>query len=256
MPKINFSMNWLVPVATAVWALWTWAHERNRERDEERARLTALYVNPFLSAAENLQSRIYNILELGGLRSLQKRYPDGSYADETLYLIVRYFGWMVAVERHGPYSHDPVFIRLTSTVRGAFATSSSPEQVGPFNFFHPEQKALGKLVMHTVEGEHGVELDTISYYDFKDKLEEPPLSESDSVKETLEALRSAENADSLLGRERLAEVQNHLVDVVNYVEKKEGYTVFAGGQRKKCRMSKQLRSVAGGKKDFPALSSA
>jgi hypothetical protein len=33
-----------------------------------------LYVKPLLSASEDLQSRIYNILELGGLRSLRKRW--------------------------------------------------------------------------------------------------------------------------------------------------------------------------------------
>jgi hypothetical protein len=37
-----------------------------------------------MSACEDLQSRIYNILELGGLRTLRKRYPDGAYAEEIL----------------------------------------------------------------------------------------------------------------------------------------------------------------------------
>ena len=46
--------------------------------------MLALYVNPFLSACEDLQSRIYNILEMKGLQSLRKRYPDHGYADETL----------------------------------------------------------------------------------------------------------------------------------------------------------------------------
>ena len=110
-------MRWLIPLATAGWAVWTWAADRERQRREERARISALYVNPFLSACEDLQSRIYSILELGGLRSLRERYPDGSYADETLYLIVRYFGWAVALERHGEYTQDPVVMRLGSAVR-------------------------------------------------------------------------------------------------------------------------------------------
>ena len=66
------------------------AQDREQERLKERARLAALYVNPFLSACEDLQSRIYHILALGGLRALRQRYPDGAYAAETLYLIVRY----------------------------------------------------------------------------------------------------------------------------------------------------------------------
>ena len=131
-------MRWLIPLLTGVWAVWTWAADREREREKERERMSALYVNPFLSACEDLQSRIYSLLELDGLSALRKRYPDGSYAEETLYLIVRYFAWAVAIERHGEYTQDPVVMRLGTTVRSAFSTASSEERVGPFNFFHPE----------------------------------------------------------------------------------------------------------------------
>ncbi len=252
MPKFNINMQWLVPLATAVWAVWTWAADHQRERRAERARISALYVNPFLSACEDLQSRIYSILELGGLRALRKRYPDGSYAEETLYLIVRYFGWMVAAERHGPYTQDPVVMRLDASVRRAFAGSSKAQHVGPFNFFKPEQKALGKLIMTTLEGQHGVELDTISYYEFKERLAAPPLSDSESVKETIEALRRSEDASDLGGRDRLIVVQNYLVDLLNYMEKKEGYTLFPG-ERLKCEPARGLKSPAT-TKPLPAMS--
>ena len=59
-----------------LWAVWTWSREQDQERLTERARLAALYVNSFMSACEGLQSRIYNILELGGLRTLRERHPD------------------------------------------------------------------------------------------------------------------------------------------------------------------------------------
>lgn len=226
-------MQWLIPVAMGLWAVWTWSHEHEQERRKERARMGALYVNPFLSACEDLQSRIYNILELGGLRSLRQRYPDGTYAEETLYLIARYFGWAVTVHRYGPYAQDPVVMQLTEAVRRAFATADSTHPVGSFNFFHPEQKALGKLVMHRMEGEHGVELDTISCYAFKERLAAPPLCESSSVRESLEALRTVEDIRTLSGRERLAEAQYHLVDLLGYLEGREGYRLFAG-ERKKC----------------------
>ena len=88
-------MQWLIPVAMGLWAIWSWVQEQERTRTLERARLAALYVNPFLSACEDLQSRIYHIIELGGLRILQERYPDRTYAEETFYLIARYFGWDV-----------------------------------------------------------------------------------------------------------------------------------------------------------------
>jgi hypothetical protein len=226
-------MQWLIPVVMGLWAIWTWAQERERERTMERARLAALYVNPFLSACEDLQSRIYNILELDGLHTLQKRYPDGGYAEETLYLIVRYFGWAAALHRYSPYAQDPVVTRLTEAVRDAFAVADAKFPVGPFNFFHPEQKALGKVVMSRMEGQHGIELDTISSYEFKERLTVPPLSDSQSVQQSLEALRTAADAASLPGRHRLERAQHYLVDLLRYLETKEGYSLFAG-ERKKC----------------------
>lgn len=230
---------WLVPLAMGTWAVLTWAHSREQEREKERERITALYVNPFLSACEDLQSRIYKILELGGLDVLRERYPDASYAEETLYLIVRYFGWSAAVNRYGPYTKDPVVIEHAIAVRKAFATSTTGHPVGPFNFFLPEQKALGKTIMHTMEGEYGHELDTISYYDFKACLGEAPLKESQSVQQSLESLRKASDASDIQGRERLVEAQNHVVDLLDYIEEREGFTLFQG-ERKKC---KRLRTV-------------
>jgi hypothetical protein len=237
-------MQWLIPVTMGLWAIWTWSQGRERERLTERARLAALYVNPFLSACEDLQSRIYHILELGGLRTLRKRYPDGAYAEEILYLIVRYFGWAAALTRYSPYSQDPVVTRLAEAVRDAFATTDAGFPVGPFNFFHPEQKALGKMVMSRMEGQHGIELDTISSYEFKERLASPPLADSQSVQQSLEALRSAEDMENLPGRQRLEMAQHYLVDLLHYLEGREGYSLFTG-ERKKCSTLRERRALNG-----------
>jgi len=226
-------MQWLFPTAMGLWGIWTWSQEREQERLIERARLAALYVNPTLSACEDLQSRIYHILELDGLRTLRRRYPDGSYAEEILYLIARYFAWAVVLSRYSPYAQDPVVIRLGEAVRKAFSTTSAEFPVGPFNFFRPEQKALGKIVMTRMEGQYGIEFDTISSYEFKERLATPSLSGSQSVQQSLEALRNAENADHLPGRNRLEKAQQHLIDLLQYLEDREGHSLFTG-ERKKC----------------------
>src|SRR5262244_1625401 len=226
-------MQWLISVAMGLWAVWTWAESQEQERQTRRDRLAALYVNPFRSAGEDLQSRIYSILELGGLRVLRKRYPGGAYAEETLYLIVRYFGWVATLGRYSPYSQDPVAFRLAEAVRDAFATTGPGFSVGAFNFFHPEQKALGKIVMGRTPGQHGIELDTISSYKFKERLALPALANSQAVQQTLQALRDTEHPENLPGRNRLAQAQGHLVDLLNYLEAREGYRLFMG-ERKKC----------------------
>jgi hypothetical protein len=243
----ELSMQWLIPVAMGLWAIWTWSREQEQERLIERGRLAAMYVNPFMSACEDLQSRIYNILELGGLRTLRERYPDGAYAEETLYLIVRYFGWAATLSRYSPYSQDPTVIRLSEAVRDTFATTGGGFPVGAFNFFHPEQKALGKVVMSRTRGQHGIELDTISSYKFRERLTLPALSNSPSVQQSLDALRNATNGENLPGRSRLEKAQHHLVDLLHYLEEKEGYHLFAG-ERRKCSRSKQSRARNGARR--------
>src|SRR5215475_4694425 len=243
-------MQWLISVAMGLWAVWTWSESQEQERQSRRDRLAALYVNPFVSACEDLQSRIYSILEAGGLRTLRKRYPDGAYAEETLYLIVRYFGWATALSRYSPYSQDPVVIRLAEAVRDAFATTGPGFSVGAFNFFHPEQKALGKLVMSRTAGQHGVELDTISSYKFRERLALPALTNSQAVQQSLQALRDTENAENLPGRNRLEKAQHHLVDLLNYLEAREGYRLFVG-ERRKCSGSPE-HSARNGARRPPA----
>jgi len=122
--------------------------------------------------------------------------------------------------------------RLSEAVRDAFADTGVGSPVGPFNFFHPEQRALGKLVMSRTQGQHGMELDTISTYKFKKRLALPALANSLSVQQSLQALHEAQDAGDLRGRNRLAKAQNHLVDLLNYLEAKEGFRLFTGERKK------------------------
>jgi len=218
---------------TAIWAIWKWTQQREADRRKERNKLAALYVNPFLLACEELQSRLYNILELGGLKVLRDRYPGDGHAEETLYLIAQYFGWERCVYRYGPYTWDRKVIELTEAIRAAFATSRLG--VGAFCFFRPEQRALGQIVMKRRDSEFGPEFETTSLYEFKEQLGSPPFDGMSSVGQTLAALRDASSVAALEGRHRLAEVQNHLVDLLSYMEGQEGFTLFPG-QRQKAQL--------------------
>jgi hypothetical protein len=105
-------------------------------------------------------------------------------------------------------------------------------------------------VMSRTPGQHGIELDTISSYEFRERLALPALSNSQSVQHSLQALRDAEDAENLLGRNRLAKAQHHLVDLLNYLEAREGYRLFAG-ERKKCSSSRE-HSARNGSRRPPA----
>ena len=68
------------------------------------------------------------------------------------------------------------------------------------------------------------------------------MPESVAVTQTLETLRNADNSEDIGGHERLAETQNHLVDLLNYLEAKEGYSLFVG-ERKKCGRLQQASAT-------------
>jgi hypothetical protein len=218
-------------VATAVWAVWKLTNERKADRDAENKQLFALYVYPFLRACDDLQSRLYNILELDGLTPLREREPEQlAYAEETLYLISQYFGWERCLFRYGPYTQDSTVLRLTEAIRATFSTDF--DGVGAFCFLRIYQKALGQRTVPRTEGPLGAEFETVDLFEFKKEITMLRLAGSATIKETLDALREAKTVDQLTGRWRLAEVQNYLVDLLKYIEGLHSFTLFPGKRDK------------------------
>ena len=189
-----------------------------------------LYTNPFVLATEALQSRLYNILERNGLYPLRTKQPDGSYAEDTLYLIARYFGWESCLERHGSYADNPEFRKLVEKVRTNFTTDRYGQ--GVFCIFRPQQEELGQLIMKRVPDVPEAEYETLSVSQFKEHLKSPPFNEANYLVDTLSALKVARNAEELKGRARLIDVQNCLVDLLEFIEGREAFTVFEGKRKK------------------------
>jgi hypothetical protein len=224
----------LIAAVTAWWTVKTWRDDREQQRKDERLRLAALYINPFLIACEGLQSRLYNILEMGGLVALKERDPGGDYAEDILYFIVQYFGWQEIIYR---YYYDPQIIRLLEELRDTFATDKQYGGVGPFCFFRSQQRAFGDMIMSRTEGPFGSEFVTKNYNQFLRMLKSDPFARSDSVKDTLETLRKAPDDPNGIGskaHKRLVRIQHLLADLLNYFEKKEGISYFTkkGGRQK------------------------
>jgi hypothetical protein len=215
----------LLPFLALIWGVHTWSVQQEDEVRRQREKLRALYGNPFLLACDELQSRLYNLLSdettFGVLRS---HYPGGEYAEETLYLMFQYFGWERHVFRYGPYSVDPDVIRLTSRIRETFA-SSKTFPLGAFCFFRTEQRSLGDSVIEQVSTEAGVTEETKPFFKYLGQLRHPPLSEVKSVHDSLHAIRNATSGFDIEGRDRLALVQNYLVELVNYLERQLGLTL-------------------------------
>ncbi len=237
--KLDQTLEWLklilsicAALGAAWWAVHTWKVAQAEDRERERDRLAALYVTPFILASEQLQSRVFNILDHDGLVALRRNYPDDGAAADTLFLIAQYFGWERVVYRYGPYTHDKELIRLTQAIRASLATDRIP--CGAFCFFRTEQQALGEMVMHRSPGEKGAEFETMGFYKFKAALDDAsgPLSKSVFVQRTLKAISDAGTSEDLEGSERLAILQNGLVDVLEYIESKEQSSLSPGKRKR------------------------
>jgi hypothetical protein len=238
----------IVAVGTGIWAVFTWVHQRRRDRRAERQRMAALYVYPFLFAAEELQSRLYNILELQGLKPLMDPVNAHPFAEETVYLVAQYFGWERAILRHGPYTGDATVIRLTRAIRQAFATDSLGAEL---RIFHPEQSAIAQGMMRRVPGQLGQELEVMPSQEFRRALRPPSsrrtvgawlggsqqpsetssLADIGSLRRAIVTLAAADPKSPPPGAPRLARVQGHLVALLTYLEKKERLRLFDGERR-------------------------
>jgi hypothetical protein len=236
----------LSALAAAVWSVWTWSEDQQKERQLKRDQEAALYVNSLLLAMEELQSRLYSILEEDELACYKKEYPDQyefgfPAAMEILYRLSQYFGWGHRTFRYGPYTKDPRVIELIRKIGETFE-SRSKFPGDAFRFRIDERVALGNAVVRRV-GEATAVLpvfESIPLYQFEQELgdeqsKHAPLFQSKAVCYTLTAVDRADTTETLEGQERLAVLQNLLVELLAYLESKEGFRISIG-ERKKARI--------------------
>lgn len=240
-------MNNFLPIisalATAVWSVWTWSQEQQKERQVKRDREAALYVNALLAATEELQSKLYRILAEDELAEYKKEYreqsePGSAPAVEFLHCLGQYLGWAHRTFRYGPYTNDAQLITLIRRINHTFESSGVfPGQA--FRLTLDERVSLGTALVRRV-GESDPthpEFETIPFYQFLDEFtneanRHAALYQSNAIRRVLAAIDGADSAQALEGHERLAVLQNLLVDLLSYLESKEGFRV-ALGERKR-----------------------
>lgn len=220
----------IVATATAGLGWWRWNQQR-------RAEQVGLYVMPFLLAAEDLQSRLYNVQNRGGLGPLVRRMGAEGAALETLYLAARYFGWERVVLQSGPYAADPTVIGFVQELRKAFATDSTG--LGPFCIFRTEQADLGRLVVRANAGQIGCQ--ELPMHEFKAELERTGLRDSGTIAAACSAF--GEGTLDSAARARLSAAHGALVEMLEYVESRERVRLF-GEERRKRASAEGLASRA------------
>ena len=236
----------LSAAATVIWSVLTWSQDQQTQRQLKRDQEAALYVNPFLLALQELQSRIYAIFAEDELAFYKKEYP-GEYefgspaAIQILYHLSQYFGWGQRNFRYGPYTTDPRVIELERKI-GETLEKRDAFPGDAFRFTIDERIALGAAVVRRVGDATAVlpVFESVPLYQLQEEIGDAesthaPLFQSMAVRSTLKAIDRADRAEALEGHERLAVLQNLLVDLLAYLEAKEGFRVSIG-QLKKVRL--------------------
>jgi len=231
----------LTATGTAIWTVWTWSEQQKEERAQKRNQIAALYINPFLFAAQELQVRLDGILNRQELEFFKREYPEADEigspeALEILHVLVKFFGWYCYVYRYGPYTRDNKAIAMISKIISTFANRK--DFAGDaFYFSFSEQRSLGQTFVKVFRQAESIypEVEDVPLYQFAAELRDDiqkdrPLYQN--VIKTIQVIDRAERVDELQGRHRLIAVHNHLIDLLNYLEAQEGFCISAKVRQK------------------------
>lgn len=132
--------------------------ELQKERDERLARretekIVSKYRDPLLQAAYDLQSRIYNILKRGFLKTYYTNGTDSEkeYAVEnTVFLVAQFLGWTELIRQEIQFldcANDDETRELRSLQDNMYTRLQTDKFGKGFRLFAGEQRAVGELMI-------------------------------------------------------------------------------------------------------------
>jgi hypothetical protein len=151
----------LISAVGAIVSVWYSRRAARGERMVAAEELATLFREPLVQAAFNLQTRIYNIIELDFFERFlgdNNTKEEREYAKlNTMYLFAQYFCWVEILRRHAQFV-DPRNDQINravmgglEAVRGTFTDSIDIDERA-FRLFRGEQRALGEVMFARVEG--------------------------------------------------------------------------------------------------------
>ncbi|MDQ3849341.1 MAG: hypothetical protein M3296_01820 [Actinomycetota bacterium] len=193
-------------------ALETEVHRRTAliDRELHAEEVLTRYREPLAAAAFDLQSRLYNILELDFFGKFGGAHPRAEEAlRTTLFRLAQYFGWTEILRRDIQFLSFPEAdeTRHVAELQAEIAKRFLTDQYGPaLMIWSDEQRAIGERMI--VE-EHGKVL-CMGYARFRDACD-------DTFAPWCERLRSEVTEES--ARDRVREVQHLLCDLVETLDR-------------------------------------
>jgi len=173
------------------------------------------YREPLLAAAYELQARLYNILEL---KFIEKYVTDDtggkrrSAIESTLYVVAQFFGWREIIRREVQYlrfSRDTQTREIAALLRNVEETFLSDKYGPQFMIWRVEQRGLGERMIISADNK----LACLGYASFIDNRA--------TMNEWLEPLENDFEHLEDGGRQRLAELQHLLLQLVKQLDDKQ-----------------------------------
>ena len=170
-------------VASAGIATWYAFYSERRKRLSESEQILSKYRDPLLLAAQDLQSRLYNITQRGFVGGGKGENPVHT-VQYTSFLVGQYFAWIYILRREAQFLRfDTDRTNLNRAVTGllndiayTFATNSfdAPHDPYlhnlPYMLWRGEQRALGELMAVSDDNQ----LYCMGFVAFHKKWEEDP----------------------------------------------------------------------------------
>jgi hypothetical protein len=241
----------LISVAGALVSVIFSRRSARGERLEAADEIAMKFREPMLHAAFNLETRLYNILELGFFRrflTADNSEQEREYAVcNTLYLFAQYFCWVEILRRASQFidprndQRDRQYVKALENVRNTF-TDSITIQESTFRIFRGEQRALGEVMLFPVaDPPPGVpRWDCLGYAAFVQALEEPAMAR------WFRSLRSDidQVSHDLSGHDyRLRLLQRSLMDLIDAIDP-DAWRV-PSSLRRRCREPGSQPGIAG-----------
>lgn len=201
--------------------------EQRRERADKASRLEQVvssYRDPLLTAAFDLQSRIFNVV-VGDfwvyIRSGDQE--DQAYAiKSTLFVIAQYLAWAEALRRGvqfldlGDLKRNQDLVGRLEAIRSAFATDS---RFGPrFRVFRVHQRAIGELMLDDSSDRNEPRMlwNCTGYAAFCARLDQDEAFAAWFTQLDRDVRQLAISVDPARGR--LVAVQHDLVDLLDFLD--------------------------------------
>ena len=202
-------------VASTGFQIWGQKRSEDVAAEREAEAVLAKYREPLISAAYELQSRLYNILRL---RFFDKYYRSGSEAqhtyavENTLYVLAQYFGWSEILRQEIQFLSfsDSTKTRAVADLQREILEcfqSDDPDLGGAFFVWRGEQRAIGECMIEREDGRVSCQ----GYSSFLEHHEGPVRKWLGRLEDDLERIADTPNP-------RLVRLQHGLVDLIRELD--------------------------------------